>query len=169
MVLELAWAQKQTFWLFQNGIFQFFAIFWVTKLKTFSPKVRRNVKKYLKQNLFNGSFLENGFEAILSSKTFLLSVWKRYFSVFCKVETIFWESEREPSTPFKFIIGHRRLCRKWFWNDFEIKNECSEHLERKNFQFVCNFWVTKLKPFSEKEGNCSIIFKSKFYHSKPLK
>ena len=42
-VLKLHWAQKQMFWEFENGIFQFFADFWVTKLKPFSGKVRQNV------------------------------------------------------------------------------------------------------------------------------
>ena len=45
-----------------------------------------------------GSFLENGFEATLSSKTKVLSVWKDHVSFFCdffsdEVETVLWESE----------------------------------------------------------------------------
>ena len=45
-----------------------------------------------------GSFRENGFEATLSSKTNVLSVWKEHFSVFGKffsdkVETVYWEFE----------------------------------------------------------------------------
>ena len=66
--------------------------------KPFSGKVRQSVQNYLNQNLVIGSFLENGFQANLSSKTNILSVWKGYFSVFCKffsdeVEAVLWESE----------------------------------------------------------------------------
>ena len=81
-----------------KGHFSVFANFWVTKLKPFSGKVRQSMQNYLNQNLVIGSFLENGFEATLSSKTNVLSVWKGHFSVFYKflsdeIETVFWESE----------------------------------------------------------------------------
>ena len=48
MVLQQRWAQKQMFWAFKKiYIFQFFAIFWVTKLKPFSGKVSQSVQIYL--------------------------------------------------------------------------------------------------------------------------
>ena len=84
MVLKLPWAQKRMLWAFEKWIFQFFANFWVTKLKPFSGKVRQSIQNYWNQNLIIGSFLENGFEATLSSKTNVVSVWKVHFSVFCK-------------------------------------------------------------------------------------
>ena len=95
---EAPWAQKRMFWSFEKSIFQILGNFWETKLKPFSGKVRQSVQSYLNQNLFRGSFLENSFEATLSSKPNVLSVWKEYFSVFYKylsdeVETIFWEGE----------------------------------------------------------------------------
>ena len=128
-------------WAFEKSIFQFFASFWVTKLKPFSGKVRQSVQNYLNQNLVIGSFLENGFEATLSSKTNVLSVWKEHFSVFCKflsdeVETIFWESEAKCSKLFRSKFGHRKLLRKWFWSYLELKNECSERLKRAFFSFL---------------------------------
>ena len=94
IVLELRWAQKRRFSAFEKSIFQFFPKFWVTKLKLFSEKVTRSVQNYLNQSFIIGSFLENGFEATLSSKTNLMSVWKGHFSIFCKslsdkVETLF--------------------------------------------------------------------------------
>ena len=97
MVLKLPWAQKRMLWAFEKSIFQFFASFWVTKLKPFSGKVSQSVQNYLNQNLVIGSFLENGFEATLSLKKNVLSIWKKHFSVFYKffidkVETIFGES-----------------------------------------------------------------------------
>ena len=74
-------------------------------------------------------------------------------SVFCKffsdVETVFWESETEPSRPFKFKVGDGKLYRKWFWSDLEIKNKCSKHLEREIFSFL-QFLSEEVKPFSEK-------------------
>ena len=86
MILKLAWAQKQIFWSFENGIFQFFVICWEAKLKPFSPKVRRNVKNYLNQNLVIGSFLQNGFEATLSSKRMFWVFKKDIFQFFAN----FW-------------------------------------------------------------------------------
>ena len=53
-------------------------------MKPFSGKVRQSVENYLNENMDIGSFLENGFEATLSSETNVLSVWKGHFSVFCK-------------------------------------------------------------------------------------
>ena len=86
-------------------------------------------------------FLENGFEANLISKTNVLSVWKGYFSVFCKflsdkIETLFWECEAKHQKLFKVKFGHRKLLRKWFWKDLELKNECSERLKREFFSFL---------------------------------
>ena len=92
---------------FEKGIFQFFANFWVTKLKPCSGKVRQSNQNYLNQNFVIRSFLGNGFWATLSSKTNVASVWKRHFSGFFskflsdKVETIFWEREANHSKQFK--------------------------------------------------------------------
>ena len=79
-------------------------------LKPFSGKVRQGVQDYLNQNLTIGSFLENGFEATLSSKTSIASVSQEHFSVFCKflseeVETIFGEGEAKGSRLFKSKFG----------------------------------------------------------------
>ena len=43
-------------------------------MKLFSGKVRQSKVNYLDQNLVVGGFLENGFEATLSSKPNVLSV-----------------------------------------------------------------------------------------------
>ena len=54
--------------------FNFFPKFWVTKLKLFFWKLRQSVQSYLNKNLGIISFLENGFEATLSSNTNIVSV-----------------------------------------------------------------------------------------------
>ena len=105
MVLEQPWAQKRIFWAFGKTIFQFLVIFWMTKLKPFSRKVRQSFQNYLNQNLVIGSFLENCFEATFISKRNVLSVWKKDFEFFCKflrdeVETIFRESEAKYRNQF---------------------------------------------------------------------
>ena len=82
MVLKASWAQKRMFLAFEKGIFQFFASFWVTKLKPFSEKMRQSNQNYLNQKLIIWTFLENGFEATLSSKVNILGVWKGQFSIF---------------------------------------------------------------------------------------
>ena len=127
----------------------------MTKLKPFSRKVRQNVQNYLNLNLVIGSFLKNGFEATLSSKTNVLSVWKGHFSVFCiflsgGIETVFWESETEPSRPIIFKVGHRKFIRNSFWSNLQKKTRMLRVFGKQNFQFFCIFWVTKLKPFSGK-------------------
>ena len=72
--------------------FSVFCIFWVTKLKLFSGKVRQSIKNCLNANLVMGTFLEN--EASLSSRTNIMGLWKQHLLVFCKflsdeVETVF--------------------------------------------------------------------------------
>ena len=56
MVLKLPWAQKQMNWAFEKGIFQFFANFWVTKVKTFSGKARQCCKNFFHKVYFAESF-----------------------------------------------------------------------------------------------------------------
>ena len=84
-------------WAFEKSIFQFFPNFWVTNLKQCSGKARQSVQIYLNQNLVIRTFLENGSGATLSSKTNVMTVWRRFsVSVFCRffsdeVESIVWE------------------------------------------------------------------------------
>ena len=59
-----------------------------------------------------------------------------------EVETASLESESKLQKLFKSKFYHMKLLRKWSYLD--LKNECSERLNR------ANFWVTKLKPFSGK-------------------
>ena len=65
--------------------FSVFASFWVMKSRPFSGRVRQSIQNCLNPYLVIGSFLENGLEVTLSSRTNVLSVWKDHFSVFCKV------------------------------------------------------------------------------------
>ena len=141
MILEQALAQKPMFRAFQKAIFQFFASFWVTKLKLFSGKVRQSVPDYFNQALVRASFLENCFGAAVSSKTNVLGIWKGYFSDFCKFlsdkfETIFWKSEGKCSKIFESKFGHRNLLRKWFSSNLELKSELCEHLKRAFSSFL---------------------------------
>ena len=99
----------------------FSANFRLTKLKPFPGKVKQSVQNYLNQNLVIRSFLENGFDATLSSKTNVLRVWKGHFSVLWKffsdeVITIFWESEGKHQKLVESKFGQRKLLRKWFWS-----------------------------------------------------
>ena len=141
MVLEQPWAQKRMFRAFEKTIFQFFASLWLTMLKLFAGKVRQSVPDYLNQALVRSSFLENCFGAAVSSKTNVLSIWKGYFSDFCKFlsdkfETIFWKSEGKCSKIFESKFGHRNLLRKWFSSNLELKSELCEHLKRAFSNFL---------------------------------
>ena len=138
----------------------YFANLWATKSKLFSGKARQSIQNYLNQNLVIGSFLENDFEATLSSKTNVVSVWKGHFSVFCKflsdeVETIFWESVAKHSKLFKSKFGDRKLLRKWFWSYLELKNECCERLKRSFFSFFQVFEWRSWNHFLGKWGKAS--------------
>ena len=118
MGLKLPWAQKRVFGTLGKGILQFFAGFYMTKLKPLLGKVKQSIQNYLNQNLVIESFLENGFEATLSSKTNVVSVSKGCFLNLCKflsheVETISWKSEPKRLKLFKSKFGHRKLLRKW--------------------------------------------------------
>ena len=164
MVLKLPWMQKRMF----RALFSFLQVFWVIKLKAFSGKVRQNIKSYLNQNLIIRNFLEKFFEANLSSRTNVLSVWKRHFSFFIKflsdeVELFFWENETKCSSLHKSKFGHMKLFRKWFWGYLELKNECPERLERAFFSFLHFFdwrswnlflgnWDNAVKTFSTKSA-----------------
>ena len=66
MPLKIPWGQKWMFWTVEKSIFPILANFWVTKLRPHSGKMKKNIPKYLKQNLVIGSLLENGFGATLN-------------------------------------------------------------------------------------------------------
>ena len=157
MVLKLPWARKRMFWAFKKTIFKFLANFCVTKLKPLSGKRRQSFRNYLSQNLVIESFLENGFEATLSSKANVLSVWKNHIPNFGKflcdeVETIFKESDAKLSKLFKSKFGHRKLLRKRFWNYLELKNECPERLKKTFFSFSQIFEWRSWNHFQGKWG-----------------
>ena len=134
MVLKLLGARKQMFWAFEKGIFQFFANFGVTKLKPFSGTVRQSVQTYLNQSLVIRSFLGNGFEDTVSSKTNVLSVFRKFLSD--EVENLFWEIRAKRLKLFKSKFGHGKLLGKWFWRYRDLKRECSERLIRAFFSFL---------------------------------
>ena len=142
---------------------QFFASFWVSKLKHFSGKVRQSVQKYLNQNLVTESFLEKCFEAILSSKMNVLNVWKEHFSVIYKClsdenQTTLWESDGKRWKIFQSKSGHRKLPRKWFWSYLELKSECFDEsmpLKRAFLRFLQIFEWKIWNHFLEKLGSAS--------------
>ena len=164
MVVKLSWAQKRVLWTFEKGNFQFFADFWVRKWRPFSGKLKQSVQNCFSQNLVIGSFLENGFEATMSSKTSVVSGWKEHFLVVCKffikeVETNFSEIEAKHSKLFKWKFGHRKLLRKYFWSYLELKNECCDRLKRALFSFLQILEWQSWKDFLGKWGKRSTLFK----------
>ena len=171
MVLELPWAKKRIFRLFEKGIIQFVANFWVMKLKTFSGKIRQSIQNYLNQNLVIGSFLENGSEATLSSKTNVLSVWKGHFSDFFKfsseeVETISKESEKRHQKLFESKFGYRKLIRKLFWSYLELKNECSARFKIAFFSFLQVLINGEETTYWKSKAMCQKMFEIKVGHRK---
>ena len=131
-----------------------FCNFRVTKLIPLSGKVRQDIKKCLNQNLVIRSFLENGFEATLSSEKNVLSIWKGNFSDFCKFlseenETVFWECETKPSRPLNSKLVIRNFLKKGSESNLRSKMNVLSIWKGKFSDFY-NFWATKLKLFSGK-------------------
>ena len=136
MVLKLLWAQDSILWAFENNSFKFFATFWLTKVRQVPGKVGQSDQNYLNWNFVTWSFLGNGFEATLSPKPTVLSVWKGHFSVLFQIFywgswTIFRESEARHQN---LIIGSFLL--NGFWSYFELKTDCSECMKKAFFSFL---------------------------------
>ena len=115
-----------------------------------------NVKFFIRH------FVENGFKAALRSKVNLLSVWKLYFPIICnifcyEIETIFWETNSDPSKLFQSKYVHGNHFRKWFYATFMSKTNVLSLWKWRSFP---NFWVTKSKPFSGKAKQS--LFKLRF-------
>ena len=122
----------------------------MTKSKPLPGKVKPSAKNCLNQNFIIWSFLENGFDEHL----------KRTFFVFFLQNFEWWTwnhflENRE--------VGHRKLFRKWFWSDLEIKNKWSEHIWKGKFS---GFWQFLSDEFEtilwENKTKFLKLFKSKF-------
>ena len=75
--MKQPWDQKGMFWAFGKGNFQgFFAIFMSDEVENIFSESKAKHQKLFNQNLVIGTFLENGFEASLSSRANIVSVWK---------------------------------------------------------------------------------------------
>ena len=80
-----------------KGHFLVFCKFLGDEIEMLSGKASQSFQEQFNQKSVIGSFVENGFEATLRSKTNVLAIWKGKFSVFLQflseeVENIFWES-----------------------------------------------------------------------------
>ena len=56
----------------------------MTNLKPSSGKVKESIQRYFNQSIVIRSYLENDFEATLSSKMNIVNVWEGHFTVVCK-------------------------------------------------------------------------------------
>ena len=100
----------------------------MTNLKPFSGKARQSLQDHLNSKLFIGTFLENGFESTLRSKTNVLSIWKDKFLVFCNISVtrlkpFYGKVRKNIKKLLKWKSGIRNLLRKYFWSFFELKNQ----------------------------------------------
>ena len=95
------------------------------------------------------------FQAVLKSKTNILSVWKRHISpvrkfLSDKFESIFWVSKTKLWNFFKSMDSRGKHFGKWFWCCITWKANVLSVWKWSCFLFA-NFWVAKLKPFSGKD------------------
>ena len=142
--------------------FSAFCKLWVTKFKPFSGKVRQSFQNCLNQSWIMGSFFRKWFWGYLELKNECSERLKRVFFCFLQilsdnVKTVFWEWDSEPSKPFKFKIGKRKLFRKCFGSALEIKNECFERLKRAFFSF---FQIVEWPSWNRFLGKQDIAFKT---------
>ena len=151
MFLKLHWAQKQMFWAFENGIFQFKASFWVTKLVSFSGKVRQNIKIYLNQNLVKKSFLENGLKS-WGEKRMFWTFEKRIFQFFAKFRVtkvkLFSEKGRQSEAVY---LNQKFVIRTFLGNGFGATLRWKTNIVsvwKEHFSVFASFWVMKSRPFS---------------------
>ena len=148
--------------------FEVFCKYFSEAVETIFGKVSQSVQNYLNQNLVIRSLLRHGFEAALSSKTNVFSLWKKHFSNFWKyfsheVDSIFWESEAKCLKMFKSKFGHRKLLREWLRSYLELKNECPERLKRAFFSFLQIFEWRSWKHFLGKWGKALKTVKIKIW------
>ena len=144
---------------FENASFHFLGIFWVTKLKSFSGKVRRIHQNCPDQKFVIGSILEKSFEGMLRSKTNVLSVWIQQFFLF---SNMIWV---EKLTPFS---GKRRnsfenCSNRKFEIELILENVLSATFSSKRmlwafgnglFHFLANFSMIKSKPILGDARQC---------------
>ena len=144
MAVKLQWAKKTNILRVWKEYFSVFCKSVSDELETIFGESEAKPSNSLNENLIKGSFLENDFEATLTSKINVLSDWKRHFLFFCKflsdeVETIFSESEGNRLNIFTSKFGHRKLVRESLWGCLQLKNECCERFKRAFLSFFCKF------------------------------
>ena len=143
--------------------FSFFANFWVMKLKYIFWESYTLRSKQFKSKFDSRNFIENCFEATLSSKTNVLSLWKEHFSVIYKClsdenQITLWESDGKRWKIFQSKSGHTKLPRKWFRSYLELKSECFDEsmpLKRAFLRFLQIFEWKIWNHFLEKLGSAS--------------
>ena len=139
--LELEpWTQKRIFWAFETRYFSVFCNFSSDEVETIFWENEAKHSKYLNQNLVIRSFLENGFEATLSSITNVLSVWKGYFSVFCN----FLSNEvGKVRQIIKNYVNQNLVIGSFLENGLEFETWTQKQIfwafETRHFSVFCNF------------------------------
>ena len=107
------------------------------------------------QILVISSFLDNGFEATLRSKTNVLIVWKEQFPFFAN----FWVTTLKPFSGkarqrFQNYLNQNLVIGRFLENGFHATLSSKTNVLRvwkgHFIFFFPNFWVTKLQPFSGK-------------------
>ena len=94
-----------------------------------------------------------------------MSVWKWRFTIFCsilceEVETIFLETNSDPSKLFQSKVFHEKYFRKWFWATFRFLPLWV--FENGNFHFFPKFSSEQVGTiFWERKADFSKLLKPK--------
>ena len=115
----------------------------MTNLKPFSGKVKESIQSYFNQNLVIRSYLENGFEATVSSKRNIVSLWKGHFTVSCKflrdeVEITFSESEAS----VRIYLNQNLVIERFLENGFKASLSSKTNVvsvSKRRFTIFCKF------------------------------
>ena len=117
-----------------------------------------------------GSFLKNGFEAALSSKVNILSVWKEHFSVFCWFLKPFSGKVKQRIQSY---LNQTLVIGSFLEKGFEATMSSKTNVLRawkEHFSGFCKFLSGKVETiFWESEAKRSKLFKSKFGHKELLR
>ena len=149
MGLKLPWAQKRVFGTLGKGILQFFAGFCATKLKPLLGKVKQSIQNYLNQNLIIRSSLQNGFEANLSSKRNLLSLWKgilQFFASFCVTQLKSLSGKVKQSV--RNYLNQNLVRERFLENGFEASLSSKTNVvsvSKRRFSIFCKFFTGEVE------------------------
>ena len=154
MISKLLWSKTRIFWAIKKGAFFSFLKDFEWRIWTASWKKEAKRQKLFKSKFIIRTFLENGFEATLSSKTNVMSIRKGHFSFFVH----FWMKKLKAYSAkarqsLQNHLNSTLVIESFLENSFQRTLRSKMNvlgIWKGKFSVFYNFWVTKLKPIQSK-------------------